>query len=65
MACTAIITKDGIDQIIEHVPGYMTILARELRDLRAMDIGKVTYREFFDESEAYQWEETQRAKGRF
>lgn len=59
MSCTAIITEDGIDQIVEHEGAWQRIVAREVKDLRAMDIGKVRTREFTDESAAYDWAEKQ------
>lgn len=59
MTCTAIITEDGIDQIIEHEGNFAAIIRREVRDLRAMDIGKVSTRVFENETLAYEWADTQ------
>lgn len=57
MVCTAIITEDGIDQIIEHGPGASLIIKREVADLKAMDIGRVYTKCFVDETAAYDWAE--------
>jgi hypothetical protein len=65
MTCTAIITEDGIDQIIEHGDGteplmqrHTVIIKREVRDLRAM--GCTVKTKVFDcETDAYEWADKQ------
>lgn len=56
MTCTAIITEDGIDQIIEHTGDHAAIIRREVRDLKGMGC-TVKTKVFVNESEAYEWAE--------
>ena len=62
MTCTAIITEDGIDQIVEHAePSYKAIIRREVRDLRAMGCAVKT-KIFDNEAAAYDWAEARNGK---
>ena len=55
VTCTAIITEDGIDQIIEHTGDHVAIIKREVRDLRGMGC-TVKTKVFEHEADAYEWE---------
>lgn len=59
MRCTAIITEDGIDQLVYHGGNWRAIVAREVRDLRGMGL-TVKTKVFEHDSEAYAWEEARR-----
>lgn len=56
MAVYAIITDDGLDQIVET----LALAKREKRDLERMGLDHVKIKEFEDEEAAYTWADTRR-----
>lgn len=52
-ACTFILVDGSVDQVIQHTGAWQSIVAREVRDLKAMDCGRVTTKEYANESVGY------------
>ncbi len=53
VACTFILVDGSVDQVIPHTGAWQSIVAREVRDLKNMDCGKVTTKEYADETIGY------------
>lgn len=53
VACTFILVDGSVDQVIPHTGAWQSIVAREVRDLKAMDCGRVTTKEYANESVGY------------
>lgn len=53
VACTFILVDGSVDQVIQHTGAWQSIVAREVRDLKKMDCGKVTTKEYANETIGY------------
>ncbi len=51
--CTFILVDGKTDQVVQHTGNYKAIIAREVRDLKKMDVGRVTTKEFENETAGY------------
>ena len=52
-ACTFILVDGAVDQVVQHTGAWQSIVTREVRDLKKMDCGKVTTREYANETIGY------------
>lgn len=52
-ACTFILVDGAVDQVVQHTGNWKAIVEREVRDLKKMDCGKVTTKEYANETAGY------------